>query len=93
MVEYNAFRKRKAVEEANDHVCNALKSARQTAFKAGARGAGLFADMAVERAMVSSFAADADDATEDEKKELGYEAGSPSFTLPGSPKYVPTSPS
>ena len=51
MVVCNAARKRKAVKEASAHVCDSLKSARQTAFKAGARGAGLFADMAVVRAM------------------------------------------
>ena len=95
MVEYNAFRKRKAVEQANDHVCDSLKSARQTAFKAGARGAGLFADMAVVRAMVQRFAQDDPDATTEEEKEgLGYEPGSPSFTPPDSPiLYVATSPS
>jgi hypothetical protein len=96
MMEFNAARKRKAVKEANDYVCDSLKSARQTAFKAGARGAGLYADMTVVRAMVSRFSADRDDAdAEDEKKvELGYAPCSPSFTPPDSPiLYVRTLPS
>ena len=83
------------MEEASTHVCDSLKSARQTAYKAGARGAGLYADMAVVRVMVQRLAKDDPDATTEEE-ELGYEPSSPKYTPitpPGSPKYVPTTPS
>ena len=102
MVVCNAARKRKAVKEASAHVCDSLKSARQTAFKAGARGAGLFADMAVVRAMSQRLDNDHDDyvdpdasfSTDDEEEEeaeLGYHPSSPKFTPitpPGSPNKV-----
>ena len=98
MVVCNAARKRKAVKEASAHVCDSLKSARQTAFKAGARGAGLFADMAVVRAMSQRIAkkeADDRDASfssdDEEEEELGYHPSSPKYTPitpPGSPNKV-----
>ena len=74
---------RKAVEEASAHVCDSLKLGRQTAFKAGARGAGLYADMAVVRAMSRRFAKEDPDATteEEEEDDLGYEPSSCAHTL------------
>ena len=97
MVVCNAARKRKAVKEASAHVCDSLKSARQTAFKAGARGAGLFADMAVVRAMSQRIAKkeaddpDASSTDDEEEEELGYHPSSPKYTPitpPGSPNKV-----
>ena len=101
---FNAYAvglKRKNVEEINAHVLDALKVARQTAFKAGARGAGLFANMNVVRAMAQRLDNHDDyvdpDATteeeeEEEEEELGYHPSSPKFTPitpPGSPSKVP----
>ena len=89
---------RKAVKEASAHVCDSLKLGRQTAFKAGARGAGLFANMNVVRAMAQRLDNHDDyvdpDATteeEEEEEELGYHPSSPKFTPitpPGSPNKV-----
>jgi hypothetical protein len=98
MVEFNAFRKRKAVKEANDYVCDSLKSARQTAFKTRTQAeAKVYGAVPMVRLNACSSFGDPDaSTTEEETTELGYEPGSPTFTPmtpPGSPKYVPTSPS
>jgi hypothetical protein len=83
-VVFNQSIKRKAVEDANAHVFDALKVARQEGFRAGARGAGLFADMNVVRAMARRFGDDT------EAEAEASPAGSPSYTPDHSPPSSPT---
>ena len=90
MVEYNASRKRKAVEAADADVRDALKSGRQARFKAAARGAGLYASAA--SAFVVVVAAEEEEEEEEEESFTPRTPpGSPKYA-PGSPKWVPSSP-
>ena len=82
MVEYNAFRKRKAVDAADDDVRDALKSGRQARFKEAARQAGLFA---------SAAAVKPEKEEEEEESFTPRTPPSPKYA-PGSPKWVPSSP-
>ena len=71
MLECNAFRKRKAEEEANAHACDSLKSAHQAKFKVGARSAGLYTNFAMAREWASSSLVYGDDATTEEEGSEG----------------------
>jgi hypothetical protein len=91
ILEYSALRKRKAVEEADAHLSDALKLVHQTSFKKAARGAGLFASC------YSASSTSSNNEDESGEEGLGYEPSSPPFSItpPDSPTttlYVPTSP-
>ena len=96
MVVYNAARKRKAVEEANERVCDSLESARKKAFKTGTEvGAKVYGavPMMMVRLNACSTFCDPDASTDDEEGEgeLGYHPSSPKYTPitpPGSPNKV-----
>ncbi len=84
VVAYRVELKRRAVEEASDAVCDALKVQRQEGFKAPARKAGLFASKEMARAMLMVARKE-----EEEEAEASYTHVSPSYTPVSPSSYTP----